>query len=144
MAYPSVDQSGYRSIPAGGNPRETEAWALTETARRMSMGQSVSVDMEEFLGAVRLNWKLWTIFQADLSSPDSEVPLEMRQNMLSLANFVDKRSVEILATRNRDLASALININRQLAGGLFQVVPAADAGAQPAAPQAPMPTNQVI
>jgi flagellar protein FlaF len=142
MAYPNADQGKYRSIPAGGNPRETEAWALTETARRMTMAQPESVDLEEFLAAVRLNWRLWTIFQADLSTPDCEVPLEMRQNMLSLANFVDKRSVEIISSRNRDLATALININRQLAGGLFVVIPPKDA-AEPA-PQGATSTNEVI
>ncbi|CAA7612732.1 flagellar biosynthesis regulator FlaF [Magnetospirillum sp. SS-4] len=142
MAYPNADQGKYRSIPAGGNPRETEAWALTETARRMMMAQSDSVDIEEFLAAVRLNWRLWTIFQADLSTPECEVPLELRQNMLSLANFVDKRSVEIISSRNRDMATALININRQLAGGLFVVIPSKDAveATQPAATSA----NEVI
>ncbi len=142
MAYPNADQGKYRSIPAGGNPRETEAWALTETARRMTMAQSESVDIEEFLAAVRLNWRLWTIFQADLSTPDCEVPLEVRQNMLSLANFVDKRSVEIISSRNRELATVLININRQLAGGLFVVIPSKDA-AEPA-PQAVTSANEVI
>lgn len=142
MAYPNADQGKYRSIPAGGNPRETEAWALTETARRMTMAQSDSVDIEEFLAAVRLNWRLWTIFQADLSTPDCEVPLEIRQNMLSLANYVDKRSVEIISSRNRDLASSLININRQLAGGLFVVIPGKDAAE--AAPQAVTSANEVI
>ena len=131
MAYPSADQGKYRSVPAGGNPRETEAWALTEAARRMSMGQSDSVDIEEFLAAVRLNWRLWTIFQADLSLPDCEVPLDIRQNMLSLSNFVDSRSVEILSTRNRDLASALVAMNRNLASGLFTVVPVPAADQQP-------------
>jgi flagellar protein FlaF len=142
MAYPNADQGKYRSIPAGGNPRETEAWALTETARRMTMAQSESVDVEEFLAAVRLNWRLWTIFQADLSTPDCEVPLEIRQNMLSLANYVDKRSVEIISSRNRDLATSLININRQLAGGLFVVIPNKDAEA--AAPQVVTSANEVI
>lgn len=141
MAYPNADQGKYRSVPAGGNPRETEAWALTESARRMSMGQSASVDIEEFLAAVRLNWRLWTIFQADLSLEDCEVPLEMRQNMLALANFVDSRSVEIISTRNRDLASALIAMNRNLAGGLFTAVPssAGEPASQPATS-----TNEVI
>ena len=142
MAYPNAEQGKYRSVPAGGNPRETEAWALTEAARRMSMGQSDTVDVEEFLAAVRLNWRLWTIFQADLSTPECEVPLEMRQNMLALANFVDSRSVEIIATRNRDLATALISMNRNLAGGLFTAIPVAIAGQQPAA--AVTSANEVI
>ncbi len=127
MAYPNAEQGKYRSVPAGGNSRETEAWALTEAARRMSVAQSDSVDIEEFLGAVRLNWRLWTIFQADLAGPDCDVPLEMRQNMLALTNFVDSRSVEILSTRNRNLASALITMNRNLASGLFTVIPSSAA-----------------
>jgi len=142
MAYPNADQGKYRSIPAGGNPRETEAWALTETARRMSEGQSESVDIEDFLAAVRLNWRLWTIFQTELSAPETEIPLDMRQNMLSLANFVDKRSVEILSTRDRALANVLINVNRQLAGGLFTVIPSQNTADQ--APPASLSTNEVI
>ncbi len=142
MAYPNADQGKYRTLPSGGNPRETEAWALTETARRMSEGQSDKVSIEIFLDTIRLNWKLWTIFQAELSSPETELPLEMRQNMLSLANFVDKRSVEIISTHNRALANALININRQLAVGLFTVIP--NAGAAESVQQANISTNEVI
>jgi flagellar protein FlaF len=108
----------------------------------MAMGQSDTVDIEEFLAAVRLNWRLWTIFQADLSTPECEVPLEMRQNMLALSNFVDSRSVEIISTRNRELATALISMNRNLAGGLFTVIPASPTEPQPAA--AVTSANEVI
>jgi len=142
MAYPNAEQGKYASLPAGGNPRETEAWALTETARRMSEGQSEDVDLEDFLAAVRLNWRLWTIFQADLLAPECDIPQAIRQNMVSLTNFVDKRSVEIIATRNRDLASALISMNRNLASGLFTVIPTSATGQQ--APTAVTSANEVI
>lgn len=142
MAYPNANQGKYVPVPTGGNPRETEAWALTEAARRMSMAQSDSVDIEEFLVAVRLNWRLWTIFQADLSMPECEVPQEMRQNMLALSNFVDSRSVEIISSRNRQLASALIAVNRNLASGLFTIVPSA--ATDNPSPQAMTSTNEVI
>jgi len=143
MAYPNAERGSYSSIPAAGNPRETEAWALTEAARRMSTGQAESVPIDDFLAAVRLNWRLWTIFQAELSEPECELPLEMRQNMLSLCNFVDKRSVEIISTRERALAGVLINVNRQLAAGLFTQIPV-DAATTAAAPPAGGPTNEVI
>lgn len=119
MSYPNMGQNAYRNQPSGGNPRQTEAWALTETARRMSVAQAESVDFEDFLNAVRTNWRLWTIFQAELSTPECDVPVEIRQNMLSLCNFVDKRSVEIIAKRDRSMADVLINVNRQIAAGLF-------------------------
>lgn len=142
MAYPTTPQGGYTSVPAPGNPRQTEAWALTETARRISQSQSEDIPIDDFLAAIRVNWRLWTIFQAELASDDCELPIDMRQNVLSLCNFVDKRTVDIIASHDRSLAGALININRQLAAGLFVQVPsAAPADAATATPQ---PTNEVI
>lgn len=82
-------------------------------------------DPEPLLAAVRLNWKLWTIFQADISSADSPLPLEVRQNMLSLANFVDKTSVDIIANPEAAKVEILITINRELAMGLFETPPGA-------------------
>lgn len=140
MAYPNADRGGYSKIPSGGNPRETEAWALTEAARRMSSGQSEAVALDEFLAAVRLNWKLWTIFQAELSQTDCDLPDDVRVNMLSLCNYVDKRSVEIISSQDRTLANILISVNRQLAAGLFTHVPVTNA----VATQSTGSTNEVI
>lgn len=110
---------GYRTIPAGGNPRETEAWALTEAARRMAEAKGGPDDGDDFLNAVRLNWRLWTIFQASLAEPDCPLPPEIRANMLSLSNFVDKTSVDIIAAPQPQKVDILISINRNIAAGLF-------------------------
>ena len=118
MSYPSA----YSNIPSPGNPRETEAWALTETARRIAEAQRRQ-DADAFLEAVRLNWRLWTIFQAEIAGDDSPLPQELRQNMLSLCNFVDKATVEIIADPVMSKADILITVNRHLAAGLFQVPP---------------------
>lgn len=119
MSYPSA----YSNIPSPGNPRETEAWALTETARRIAEAQRRN-DEAAFLDAVRLNWRLWTIFQAEIAGDDSPLPQELRQNMLSLCNFVDKATVDIIAEPAMDKATILITVNRHLAAGLFQIPPA--------------------
>ena len=121
MSYPNYGQSPYNSMPQPGNPRQTEAWALTEAARRMALTQKEGVPTEDLLAAVRLNWRLWTIFQAELSGEESPLPEQMRLDMLSLCNFVDKRSVDIIADPAPDKLDALININRQIAAGLFTV-----------------------
>lgn len=126
----------YQSVPAAGNPRQTEAWALTEAARRMKDAQREPFDAEALLTAVRLNWRLWTIFQAELTSPECTVPLDIRHNVLSLCNFVDKRSVAIIADPTPDKANILISINRELAGGLFTTPKEAVAAGQAAAPDA--------
>lgn len=119
MSYPvTPNQQTYSNIPPVGDPRRTEAWALTEAARRIAEAQR-SQNKEAYLVALRINWKLWTIFQADISGMESPLPLEMRGNMLSLCNFVDKHTVDILADPEFAKGDALININRQLASGLF-------------------------
>ncbi|MCA1907280.1 MAG: flagellar biosynthesis regulator FlaF [Magnetospirillum sp.] len=143
MSYPNYGQASYNSMPQPGNPRATEAWALTEAARRMSLAQKPEVSDEELLVAVRLNWRLWTIFQAELASPECPLPLEMRQDMLSLCNFIDKRTVEIISDVDRAKIDALININRQIAAGLFATPSQAEeASADQTA--APASTNDVV
>lgn len=122
----------YPSIPQGGNPRMTEAWALTEAARRMKDAQREPFDAGALLEAVRLNWRLWTIFQAELTSPECQVPEAVRNNMLSLSNFVDKRSVDIIGDPQPAKVNILISINREIAAGLFSVPKEAAAPAEAA------------
>ena len=118
-------QSYSQATQRGGSPRESEGRALLEAARRMDEACRAG-DPAAMRAAVRLNWRLWTIFQAELSDEKSSVPLEVRRNMLSLCNFVDKRIVAILAAPSPAQFTVLININRQIAAGLLSA---------PAAPQ---------
>lgn len=108
----------YTATPQPGNPRATEAWALTQAALRMLAG-STGGDIEQLKSAVRLNWRLWTILQAELLDPECPVPAEIRTNMLSLARFVDKRTVDFFSDADAKKIDVLIAINRELAGGLY-------------------------
>ncbi len=76
-------------------------------------------DREEMLSAVRVNWRLWTIIQAELLDPQCTVPMDVRTNVLSLAQFVDKHSVEVIGKPAPEQLDVLISINRELAGGLY-------------------------
>ncbi len=117
MSKPDLPKS-YMAPPAAGNPRKTEAWALTQAAIRLKAGQD-SRDREAMLAAVRLNWRLWTIIQSELLDPMSTVPLEVRVNVLSLSRFVDARTVDFLAVPLAAKLDPLIVINRELARGLY-------------------------
>ena len=127
----------YSLPPQPGNPRATEAWALTQAALRMKAAQATA-NAAEMQAAVRLNWRLWTILQSDLLDPESPVPAEIRVNMLTLAAFVDRQSVDFLGDPQPHKLDGLISINRELAGGLFSTPEAAanaergDPPAQPA------------
>jgi flagellar protein FlaF len=76
-------------------------------------------DVEAMITAVRLNWRLWTIFQADLLDPECPLPEDIRNNVLTLANFVDHHTVAFLGSPRKSMLDTLININRQLSAGLY-------------------------
>ena len=116
-----------RSRAKGGSPRETEGRALLEAARRMAEAQTAPADKEELRSVARLNWRLWTIFQAEISLPTCPLPTDIRQNMLNLCNFVDKHTVQVLADPHPKNFNVLISLNRQIAAGLLT-----DAGPQSA------------
>lgn len=103
----------------GGSPRETEGRALLEAARRLSVAKDNPADTRTMLDTVRLNWRLWTIFQSEVSAPASPLPADLKQNVLTLCNFVDKRTVEILSSPDPDKLDILISINRNIAAGLL-------------------------
>ena len=122
---PYRQEASYDNIPQPGNPTYSEAWALVEAARRMAApikhgALETPEDLEKMRTALRLNWRLWTIFQADLSVEDGQVPDSIRGNMLSLCNFIDKQSVEALSEPTVERVMALIDINRQIANGLLE------------------------
>jgi flagellar protein FlaF len=80
--------------------------------------------------AILYNRKLWTIFAAEMANDSTPLPLQLRNNIASLAVFVFKRSLELLANPSAEPIGALIDINRNIAAGLL--AQPAPAGAAPA------------
>lgn len=106
------------SMPNEGNPRATEAWALTESGRRLALAAREGRDAMR--DALRLNWRLWTIFQADLTAALEGQPEvgDVTLNMLTLCQFVDKHTVSALADPTPEKIQVLVDINRNIAAGL--------------------------
>lgn len=101
------------------DPQQTLAWGLTTTARKMQEARSATATRSDVLEAIRLNWRLWTIIQAEQSDPDSLTPRNIREGLLNLANFIDKRSIALLASADKNELEVLIGINRNIAAGLL-------------------------
>lgn len=132
----------YERVPEAGQPAQTEAWALLEAAKRMASAivsgpQNDKDTKENMKQALRLNWRLWTIFQAELLEENCVVPDEIRVNMLTLCQFVDKQTVKILAGPTPEIMVPLIDINRNIAAGLMNLPERASKEAA-----APTPDNQ--
>jgi len=128
-------RQAYSRTPVEGNPTQSEGWALLEAARQLN--ETRNGDRDTFLAALRRNWRLWTIFQASLLDPDCTVPTEIRGNLLGLANFIDKRTAELLGTQDASRVDVLININRQIGEGLLAGARAAASAVAPAAIPSP-------
>ncbi|MDX1737647.1 MAG: flagellar biosynthesis regulator FlaF [Alphaproteobacteria bacterium] len=114
---------------------QAEGWALIEMARRLEDARQKN-DRKEILKQCRLNWRIWTILQSELVDPECTVPKQIRENLLSLSNFIDRRSTEIIASPTADKLEVLININRQIGAGLMES-PGSNNQDGPAAPSNP-------
>jgi flagellar biosynthesis activator protein FlaF len=124
----------YDRVPEAGAPAQTEAWALLEAAKRLAAaivhGPDNNKETRELRKkALRLNWRLWTIFQAELTQDRPDLDPEIRRNMLTLCQFIDKHTVGALFKPTAEALSTLIDINRNIASGLLNMpeAPAAKA-----------------
>ena len=132
----TVAAKGYQRTPEPGHPARSEAWALLEAARQLNATKH-GPD-EEFRSALRANWRLWTIFQASLTEADCPLSVELRGNLLGLANLIDRLSVELLNKTDASKVDTLVHINRQISEGLLEGARAA-ARASEASPAATTP-----
>ena len=123
--------TAYKSRPPSDQPRDVEAWALAEAAQRLIRSSQEPQDVIQLQAALRLNQRLWTIFQASVTEDDCPLPTELRQNILSLSLVVDRETTARLIDQDANRLSLLIEINRSVSGGLSQRTES-DPTAQPA------------
>ena len=129
---------GYTSRPAGDDPRSTEAWALGEASRRLALAAKASDDGASMREALRLNHRLWSIFQAALTEAECPLPREIRDNVLTLYVQVDRQIMARLADLDGTKITPILDINRSIAEGLAtrSQGPRAPAASPPPAPGA--------
>jgi flagellar protein FlaF len=118
-------QQAYEAVgKATDSNRKLEAAALFKLARQLEIYRDAGSDpvQSELLnGALLSNLRLWTLFQTELAQPDSELPTDLRVDLLKLSAFVDKRTFEVMVEAAPEKIQALIDINRHLASGLTAV-----------------------
>lgn len=101
--------------------REIEASVLTKAAGKLQYCQDNwnAADRREKLDeALKFNQLMWSIFQGELSKADHPLPKKIREDVLSLSVFIDKRIFDLLAYPAPEKLTVIININLNLAAGL--------------------------
>jgi len=101
--------------------RELEASVLTRAGIMLKKVQENWSDPDcntKLTEAIKFNQKVWSFFQAELSDPENPLPKNLREDILNLSIFVDKRLYEILAFPDPEKLSIVIDININIAAGL--------------------------
>jgi flagellar protein FlaF len=103
--------------------REIDAYALTQSALKLQECQK-NWDMPEqerinrLFEALRINSLLWSIFQAEISTDGNPLPKKLREDLLTLSLFIDKRTKDVMCFPEPEKLTVLININLNIAAGL--------------------------
>lgn len=101
--------------------REIEATVLTQAALKLLACQDkwgTEGHDNRLKDALRFNQFIWSIFQTELAKPENPLPKKLKEDLLSLSIFIDKRIFDILAFPESDKLTILININLNIAAGL--------------------------
>ena len=101
--------------------RELEASVLTRAGLMLKQVQEnwdASDRDAKLLEAIKFNQKVWSFFQAELSDPENPMPKNLREDILNLSLFIDKRLFEVLASPDRDKLQIVIDIDFNIAAGL--------------------------
>jgi flagellar protein FlaF len=107
--------------------REIEAAVLNQAALKLKDCQDNwnADDRDERLtAALEFNQQIWSILQGELVKADNPLPQQIRQNLLTLSAFIDKRIFEIMAFPSPEKLNIVIDINRNIAAGLIQAASA--------------------
>ena len=119
--YSNALQAYEQASKTTNSGREIEAIVLTKAAERLVdcrnnwEREDRDVRLDE---ALKFNQQIWTIFQTELGKEENPLPKTLKNNMLKLSTFVDKRILESMASPAPEKLTAIIDINRNIAAGL--------------------------
>ena len=101
--------------------RDLEAEVLTKCAVKLNEcieKWGLPYSSNRLAESLRLNQRVWTIFQTDIADDSCQLPSEMRINILRLIAFIDKHTFAILMNPEKEKLKILVAININLAAGL--------------------------
>jgi flagellar biosynthesis activator protein FlaF len=101
--------------------RDLEAEVLSKAALKLKYCQDNwdNPGREEMLDeALKFNQKIWTVFQSELIKPGNPLPKKLKEDLLSLSVFIDKKIFEVMSLPESEKLTAIININLNIAAGL--------------------------
>ncbi len=110
-----------KANPDTESGRNVEARALENAAEMIKYCQDnwEAKNIREMLfEALRHNQTLWSLLTKDMDNPENPLTEELKNNIRSLASFINKRTFDLQSWPKREGLNILIDININLAAGL--------------------------
>ena len=101
--------------------RETEARVLTKAALKLKYCRdnwAASDRREKLDEALTYTQRVWSLIQAELLDENNPFPRNLKENILNLSAFIDKRIFNFMAYPNPEKLDLIIDIHLNLAAGL--------------------------
>lgn len=101
---------------------ELEARALVRVASALNyVKENWEAEQGNLGDALEKNRRLWAIFAGGVSREDSQISNDIKVSILNLANYVFKRSIDLLLEAKPEDLDSLIDINMNIARGLTEM-----------------------
>ena len=101
--------------------RETEARVLTKAALKIKNCRDNwdAADRRKKMDeALTYTQRVWSLIQGDLLDENNPLPRNLKENILRLSAFVDKRIFNVMAYPTPEKLNIIIDIHLNLAAGL--------------------------
>ncbi|MBQ9235741.1 MAG: flagellar biosynthesis regulator FlaF [Alphaproteobacteria bacterium] len=104
---------------AGMDEKEMEIRALVKSSAALNqLKENWEERRKELPQVLEKNRRLWVFLASGARDEACPHNLTVRQNIINLANFIFKRTYEVLSHPSPEKLEVLININMQIANGL--------------------------
>lgn len=85
-----------------------------------SIKEHWDTEQDHLMEALDKNRRLWTIIASAMKEEDCPQPPEIRNNILNLALFVFRRTIDVISEPKPESLNILISINMNIAKGLAE------------------------
>lgn len=100
---------------------ELESRAFIRAASSLnSIKEHWDTEQDHLMEALDKNRRLWTIIDSAMKEEDCPQPPEIRNNILNLALFVFRRTIDVISEPKPESLNILISINMNIAKGLAE------------------------
>lgn len=108
-----------KTAQATVSPRELEASLLIKAAAKLqTIADDWAIRAVELEDALTYNRRLWMLLVSAVTNEENPLPVEIKRNILGLANFIFNHTIRISINPTPEPLAALISINRDIAAGL--------------------------